>query len=238
MKNIILIFALFLFYDCNAQKPKKTKDAIQYYNLNQYKDWEYDPEWCWPQEPCSRENSYFYLMKGNERVRVWSDDEIIKVEKTNKITPYNFHKSYSSKNKALVSEWIEFYRAFTGIDKQYKEDGSLILETDQDKPYKFSIEDMVKKIKEEYNIDILNKKNVFRFSRYESSETSETPIYEIWLNTDVFEKWNVYFINGNTGETLYRMKMDRYENKIPMEEYLKSIGKFKGPSPKYDPSTD
>ncbi len=238
MKNIILTLSLLIFYSCNAQKPTKNKEAIQYYNLNQYKDWEYDPEWCWPQEPCSRENSHFYLMKGNERIRVWSDDEIIKVEKTNTITPYTFHKSYSSKNKILVSEWIEFYRAFTGIDKQYKEDGSLISETDQDKPYQFSIKDMVKKFKEEYNTDLLNRKNVHRFYRYENSKTLGIPIYKIYLNTDIGNKWMEYLIDGNSGKTLYTMKSSEGDTTDILEEYLKSIGKFKGSSTKYDPSTD
>lgn len=237
MKNIILIVSLLLFNSCNAQKRIKIKDSMQYYNINQYKDWEYDPEWCLPQEPCSRENSHFYLMKGNERIRVWRDDEIIKVERSSVSNPYTFHKSYSSKNKILLSEWIEFYRTFTGIDRQYNEIGKLILQKDQDKPYPFSIEDLIKKFKNEYSVDIENRKNVRNVYRGEEMINTGIPIYRVILKTEVENKWVEYLINGNTGKTLYILKIFEGDETDIIDEYLKSIGKFKGTPSKSNPAT-
>jgi len=228
MKNIIIVTIWMLFNFCNAQRIKTENNDMKYYSENQYKNWEYDPEWCWPQEPCSRENSHFYLMKGNERIRVWRDDEIIKVERSSVINPYTFHKSFSSKNNILLSEWIEFYRAFTGIDRQYNENGKLILQEDQDKSYPFSIVDLIKKFKREYNVDIENRKNVRNVYRGEKMREVGIPIYQVILKTEVENKWVEYLVDANTGKTLYIMKSSEGDETNLVEEYLKSIRKFKG----------
>jgi hypothetical protein len=222
MKSIIWLVLLLLFNSCNAQKQNKTKDSLKYYNANQYKDWEKDPDYL---SSYSEEDKF--LMKGNERVRIWKDEKI-HIEKSNKISPYTFYKTYSSGNKILLSEWIEFYRTFTGINRQYNENGKLIKEKDWDLPYPFSIEDLTKKFKKEYNVDIENRKNVRNVYRIERSKTLGIPTYQVVLKTEVGNKWVEYLVDGKTGKTLYIMKYSEGDDTDIFEEYLKSIGKFKG----------
>ena len=48
-----------------------------------------------------------------------------------------------------------FYNCLIGISKHYDPSGKLIKEIDEDAPYKFSLEDLIKMVKEEYHIDLM-----------------------------------------------------------------------------------
>ncbi|WP_312398268.1 hypothetical protein [Chryseobacterium sp.] len=241
MKNIIFIISLLIFQSCNAQQRNKITDSTAFYNASQYKDWEFDPKYCWPNSNCSREDNDLFLIKGNDKIRITIDEERIRVEKSNIVRPYIFVSIYNVNTKKRSASYNYFLSSANepiGISENYDETGKIVKEKNWDKPYKFSIKDMVKKFKEEYNTDLLNRKNVHRFYRYENSKTLGIPIYKIYLNTDIGNKWMEYLIDGDSGKTLYTMKISEGDTTDILEEYLKSIGKFKSSSTKYDPSTD
>jgi len=235
MKNMILFAFLILFNSCNAQKNNNIKNnKVKYYNTDQYKDWKVDSAYA-----SSQSNNHKYLMKGNDRQEISTFEEhgVLLIKSSNIINPYCYYKYYSLKSKILVDESIEFYSSLTGISKEYDENGKLIKEKNWDTPYQFSIEDLIKKFKIEYNIDIENRKNVRNVYRAEHSKTLGIPIYHVVLKTEAENKWIEYLIDGNTGKTLYIMKSSEGDETDIIDEYLKSIGKFKDTPPKSNPAT-
>lgn len=218
-KIIYLILALSINVSCNSQiKDSLTNNnnkTMEYFNENKYKDWEKDPKYS------SNEKDKF-LMKVNERVRIIGDDETIQVEETNINTLYGIVKVYSTKTKQLKSILYEFDGMQINTYKLYDENGNLKKEKNLNKPYSFSIEDLIKKFKEEYNVDIENPKNVFSIHRYEEKEDVNIPLYEVGLRRDVPNIWDFYLINGNTGETLYHMEVKKGDRKHLLQEYLKN----------------
>ncbi len=238
MKNIILLLLLISFNSCNAQKDEKAK----YFNINNYKDWKFDSIRCNPKynKKCSRSDDEVYLMRGSERVTISTYDEAISVEKSDFINPYIYLDVFDVKTKRINGSYKYFLssaREPIGISKEYNENGKLIKEKSWDKSYPFSIEDLVKKFKKEYSVNIEDRKNIFRLFRGHLTETN-IPIYTVILKTDVENKWVEYLVDGNTGKTLYILKTSEGDDTDIFEEYLKSIGKFKGRTYKSDPATE
>ncbi|WP_048512532.1 hypothetical protein [Chryseobacterium sp. FH2] len=207
MKNIIIVSLMLLSNNCSGQKINNNSNngKMKYYNEKEYKDWEIDSFY-----ESSEDDKH--LINGNDRVRIiiYTNEkkEKIIVEKSNKITPYEYNYVYSYKNKTLLIETKKFYSIKIGIQRYYDETGKLIKETDYDKPYKFSIEDLINKMKNEYNIDLLDTKHIISLYRYEEKKDLNIPLYEIWYNYDNSNRNNVecYLINGTTGETLFTVK--------------------------------
>ena len=99
-------------------------------------------------------------------------------------------------------------------------------EIDYDKPYKFSIEDLIKKMKDDYKVDLLDVKHVISLYRYEEKKELNIPLYEIWYNYDDLNRNNVecYLINGTTGETLFTIKRFLGDKKGSLlQNYLDSL---------------
>lgn len=74
-------------------------------------------------------------------------------------SPYKNHNTYYLSNYHLRSETTLFYNISFGIAKRYDENGKLKEETDMDKiygPRTFSFEDLIKKIKDKCEIDLLD----------------------------------------------------------------------------------
>lgn len=234
MKNIIICCLLFMINSCYSQKNNHKKDiAMKYYDENLYKDWETDTAYSF----SSFEK---YLMKGDDRVTIQKGDEAIFIEKSNITNPYIYLYAYYMKSKTLAGSSNFFYSSAlqpVGIQRSYNELGKLIEEKNWDKPYKFSIQDLIKKFKKEYNVDIENRKNVKKVERFEFIKALNIPLYMVSLKTDIGNEWLYYLVNGNTGKTLYERKVSEGDEISVIEEYLKSINKFEGKSSKDDPST-
>lgn len=148
--GILLIFGI--GYTLKSQEYSKIeKDTLQYYNENQYKDWEIDPAFLAPYPERDR-----FLKKGDDRVRITSDEKTIRVEKRNIKNPYKNIYVYFSKTKSLFAYGKSFYSCPIGIDKEYDENGKLIKEIDLEKPFKISVEDLTKLMKQKLNIDLMD----------------------------------------------------------------------------------
>lgn len=165
MKKHIVIFILIVNISCNAQKnnSKPNNDPMKYYNNEQYKDWIIDPRYVSSQSDTDK-----YLMKENERVRIWTDDETIHVEKTNIVNPYKITYVYYLQTNLILGYYKNFYNLIYGIDKAYDKTGKLIKENDWDKSYKFSIKDLIQKFEQEYNVDLESQTSVSKIYRYKN----------------------------------------------------------------------
>ena len=196
-------------------------DTMEYFNENTYKDWEIDNNYSAPYPEMEK-----FLKRGNEKARITKDDAKIYVTISNTLNPYEQILVYSPKTKICIASYKEFYKNIIGFLTEYNEIGKLIKEIDYDKPYKFSIEDLIKKMKDDYKVDLLDVKHVISLYRYEEKKELNIPLYEIWYNYDDLNRNNVecYLINGTTGETLFTIKRFLGDKKGSLlQNYLDSL---------------
>ena len=228
MKQLIITTILsLLMIHCKGQqndniKPNNLKkDTMEYFNENTYKDWEIDNNYSAPYPEMEK-----FLKRGNEKARITKDDAKIYVTISNTLNPYEQILVYSPKTKICIASYKEFYKNIIGFLTEYNEIGKLIKEIDYDKPYKFSIEDLIKKMKDDYKVDLLDVKHVISLYRYEEKKELNIPLYEIWYNYDDLNRNNVecYLINGTTGETLFTIKRFLGDKKGSLlQNYLDSL---------------
>lgn len=222
MKNLILISLLLILNSCNGQRThtNENNDTMRYFNENNYKDWEVDTKYS-PSEESK------YLKNGNERVKIYYYDYQIVVTKSNVIHPITTVYTYYPSSKALKAMGKDFYQSPFGITKKYDEQGKLIKEINSDKPYKISIDDVVAKVKEIYNINLDERDYKSSLKRSLSSQLNNQPIYEISLAIkDEPYKRKYVLIDGTTGDILYETEFYiKGGGKNPFSEYLKSLKK-------------
>ena len=174
---------------------------MKYYNEEQYQDWEFDPMYCTPQFPCDKKNKF--LMKGNKRVRIIDFNDNIKIEKADITNPKKKFYMYDKRTKNLLLAGQTFYSMEIGKWNYYDKLGKSIKELDMDESFPFSIENLIKKLKTEYNIDLLDVSKKIIVSRGEVNNQSYyeilIPIIPAIQGEYEFKKYN---IDGKTGETL------------------------------------
>ncbi|AWK04001.1 hypothetical protein HYN56_07055 [Flavobacterium crocinum] len=226
MKQLFIMLLLITQNSCSSQNKKESRnnqkkiDTMKTFNIDVYKDWEIDTDWL------SNENDK-HLKKGNERIRIICHGTI-QVEKNDITTPYKYYYVYDSKSKLLTSYGKLFILLEIGKWSYYDENGKLIKEIDFDKPYKFSISDLINKFNKEYNLDLEKPKTVFNLYRYEEKEYLNIPIYEVGINKDAYSSdIEYYLVDGNNGKTLYSIKIAEGEIKSPLNEYIKQVKKQK-----------
>jgi hypothetical protein len=72
-------------------------------------------------------------------------------------TPIKERYMYDKNTLNITREIVSFYDCIIGFRREYSENGTLIKEINTDKPYKFSWQDLVQKMKMEYDIDLMDK---------------------------------------------------------------------------------
>lgn len=112
---------------------------------------------------------------------------------SNKETPFNTVNVFYKHTCALKATAEMFYGFSIGVTKEYDQKGILIKETNNDEPFKFTIEALAQKVKEEFHIDVL--KNTIGVSI--NRTTNPVPTYHFaypviegdsgWLNIVVFD---------------------------------------------------
>ncbi|OWP85944.1 hypothetical protein BWK60_11430 [Flavobacterium covae] len=192
MRSIILITSIFIFISCRSQIKSNTEiNNMKKFDVNQYIDLPTD------------DITGMQIQKNGDMIQYFPNNNgyILKIKKQNKPSTQTF--VYNDKLN-LVAEGNDFYNFPINSIKEYDETGKLIKETNLDLPYKFSIEDLEKKMKTQYDVDIYNVKQIHSMNRYEEKKHLNIPLYEIWTNhkTNTL-KFTCYIINGTTGETVY-----------------------------------
>lgn len=169
---------------------------MENFNETVYKYWDLDPMYCTTTFPC-KEND-IYLMKGDERVRIIKDEKNIQVEKSNINNPNKYTYVYFTKTKTIHAYGKSFYHCFVGTDKEFNINGLLVKQIDWDKPYKFSIEDLIKKIKNELNIDLMDISKKIDVTRSEQPK----PVYTIMVPQKPSRILRWIKVDGTTGEIM------------------------------------
>ena len=217
MKNAIIIISLMVINVCFSQK----RQTMEYFNIDKYKDWETNNDYS------SAEESKF-LKKENKKVEITIDKDKTYVTQSENQNPYENIFVYSNKTKMCIAFYREFYGINIGKMMQYDENGKLIKEKDYDKPYKFSLKEVIEKIKKEYEIDLEDLTQRCVLERFESVELNKKPLYTAYLrNNDTPGIMDYIVIDGTTGETLFKtdMELNGEGEKTPYYKYIESLKK-------------
>jgi hypothetical protein len=197
MKKLIITTFILLIISCKGQTEKNTDNnktnTMEKFDINKFNKLEKDNDYS------STEDELFYKSQ-DKRYRILLDEEII-VEETNINTAYSSYEVYFKKSRQLKAIGREFYSFPVGISKEYNEEGKLIREIEYDKDYKFSIEDLTKKMKEEYKIDILKKSSWVKVMR---DKIDSGVIYKVmvYLKENKYSDTKNYTIDGTTGKLM------------------------------------
>ncbi|KAK9670740.1 hypothetical protein QE152_g41226, partial [Popillia japonica] len=136
-------------------------------------------------------------------VRQWSGEDELEGtyyidERHYPNSPYLYYCEYDKYGRIKIS-LTNFYSTFIGKITYYDTSGNIVNETDEDAPYKFSIDDLILKMRREYNIDIEDKKKIWGVYRY---VVDNGVFYDVRVRAP-YSKNIVYLINGDNGKTLY-----------------------------------
>jgi len=219
MRKLIYLLSLLIFNNCRGQitnNQNSTMNTTEKFDIDKFNKLEKDNNYS-----STKEDLFF--KSNDKKYRILLDNEI-QVEETDINSPYMIYKVYFKKSRQLKAICKKFYGIPIGIDKLYDEAGNLIKETNNDLPYKFSIEDLATKMKNEYNIDTYNQKQVFTILRTYRDTSLSFPYYEIIIHNGI-ASYKHYLINATTGQTIFVLNMIRGEDKLLVDEYLKSLKK-------------
>ncbi len=251
MKQFKLLYQTFFYsfiflscFCCKAQVPPAlNKDTSKYFNIDKYKDWEVDTDYTYTQF-----NKHF--IKGNlkasiyySRTNIRTKDDSIDIYKLKEISefisimnsPYKFGRFYYP-NGNLKIQLQFFYDFKIGIEKNCDEQGKLVEEINYDKPYKFTLDRLITKMKRKYDLDLLDGKSLSVHRGISKKGTIEKyPYYNIWVrlkpSTPEFG-YTDYLIDGITGKTLLVKEQSEemgYESSI-WEFYTNQLEKRKNSS--------
>lgn len=128
------------------------------------------------------------------------------VEKIQSInTPYTYYNEYDLQGRLIIKS-TEFYNNFVGRRIYFDPtNGSVIKEEDYDKGFNFTIDDLSKKMKDEYQFNIMNKKETENVSRLIDPNDSAKTFYVVIQRNPVTSNFNAYLIDGNKGTLLYKL---------------------------------
>ena len=201
MKKILILSLLFCINSCNSQIKKtitnNKPNTMEYFNINNYKNWEEDTE-----RTSSEKDKYLKFKE--KRVSIEYFNNVVRVEESNISSPYLFFKVFYTSNNSLKLNGQTFYTVDYGIWRSHDEKGKLIKVDDLDKSYKFSLENLINKMKEEYNLDLMNKSSTVSISRYEEKKDLHVTLYEIWYrDRENRQLIHCYLISGTTGKTIF-----------------------------------
>ena len=133
-----------------------------------------------------------------ERDESESDGEYYLDERHYPNSAYTYTCMYNARGYITLS-LTRFYDMIIGKTIYYDTSGNTSREIDEDAPYLFSIDDLILKMKREYNIDIENQEKIWLVSRYPDNNNV---FYEVSVKAP-YSKIIVYLINGTNGKTLY-----------------------------------
>ncbi len=130
---------------------------------------------------------------------------------------YEFFSEDDAKG-LLIQTLTEFYTFQFGTIKYYNSSGSVVEEENLDVPYKLSVDDLIDKMKTEYDIDITDSRICRRVERGVYEEHNNNPLYGVWLQP------TCYVIDGITGKTLYTTTRYPFEKRGSLvNEYFKFL---------------
>ena len=220
--KIVIWVLLCIFCSCKTKEFKKNNltnksKTMKIFDSKKYRNLKIDST------ISPSENDTVYLNQ-NKKIRIThSNDKIQEVERVNG-SPYELTNIYFH-NKKLSLTVNKFYNIPTGISQKYNEQGALIEEKDWDENFKFYLNDLIKKMNTEFNIDILNIKKTLIVNRYLINQDKKRPVYEISTRTEIgSEQIQSFLIDGNSGKLLFITKHSMGDkNGSLLDQYLNSL---------------
>ncbi len=179
----------------------------------------------------NKKGEYFFVDNGMEVRQMenidYSSEKIdgyYEYRKYPNAAAYEFFSEYDI-NGLLMLTVTTFYNIEFGTVKHYDKSGNVTKEENLDTSYKFSLDELIRKMKDEYKINILIPSLIFDINRYIVSEMNLT-LYEVKVKGQIVDyKIHVYLIDGNTGETLLitsrETEWSGYEQEDVIDEYIR-----------------
>lgn len=143
---------------------------------------------------------YDFVLKDGTKVSQWETPPHYYVEQIEKVnSPYKTYKEFYYTTKYLKTGGEIFYNFPVGVWREYSEDGKILKEWDEEKPYQFSIDELSIKMKG-MGVDIMRK----QFAVVVTRTTNPTPAYTVSYpisptNTDDL---NIVIIDGVNGNVI------------------------------------
>lgn len=137
---------------------------------------------------------------------------------------YEIYSEYSADGK-LTKSLILFHGMEIGFMYFYNTYGEIISKEDLDVAYKFSVDNLINKMKTQYDIDIVDTQICVSITRGIYKEYNNSPLYCVEAHEDKAINLLIYYVvDGNTGETLFTT--NRYlfdEREAVTDEYFNSL---------------
>lgn len=133
-------------------------------------------------------------------------------------SPIKKRYMYDKKTLKITKEIKSFYDCIIGFRKEYNENGDLIKVIDNDQPFLFTWQDLVIKMKTEFDIDLMDTNLMYKNNTSSVSRNSQEMKYLIIIPNDFMphtcpeEKFE---IDATTGKLLYHIgNKKRIDQKI------------------------
>ena len=125
-------------------------------------------------------------------------------------TPYSYYYNYDTKGRLRYLS-VSFDGFSIGNSYRYDSLGRITEIKDYSRPYKFKLNDLIEKMSSEYGCDLLNKRRLVSVHRSEGERDLKKPWYSVfYLENERSHYGDKYLIDGTTGETLYVLKHEEW----------------------------
>ncbi len=150
----------------------------------------------------------FILKEGTEVNQSEFPGEFYLETRRNPGSPFETYQEFHYDSLYLSKSGTEFYGFPVGVWKEFDAKGKVIGETNEDEPFRFSIEQLDEKM-QKLKIYIMNQVQGITVSR----DADENPVYIVAFPVSVdLSELIVMTIDGNTGKTLNQITKKRKEN--------------------------
>ena len=218
MKIFFVYILLLLSFNCKAQEFNLHN--MKYFNKEAFKDWEVDTQYV----PIG---DVQYFKKGDKRVQLlfnYKDNEV-QIEESDTITPYTRWATYNLETEVQTAVGQSFFDIDYGIWRFYSKIGKLEREINQDENYKFSIRQLIEKVKKEYHINLELKEERGYVSRF--NENGKYYYHLILFPKDIYDEPTQHImIDGQTGKNLFKTDIIHKRGgsrRDPVYEFLESL---------------
>lgn len=125
-------------------------------------------------------------------------------------TPYSYYYNYDTKGRLRYLS-VSFDGVSIGNSYRYDSLGCITEIKDYSRPYKFKLNNLIEKMSGEYGCDLLNKRRLVSVHRSEGERDLKKPWYSVFYLEHVrSHHGDKYLIDGTTGETLYVLKHEEW----------------------------
>jgi len=241
---IIFTFIFFGFIGCvqNNSKYNKKISFIKQINTIEMENQKYNLHYNFKDYiPHKNFNTKEFYAKSDGYKYQFIDDDGMKVEQTLNIgfspeevvgyfeyrrfpfSAYRFYSEYDA-NGNLTLTATAFFGITSGFACYYNKSGEVIKKENLDVQFKFSIDDLIAKMKNEYDLDVVDIRICVDIERGVYKNHKNKPLYGVYLPIIPVGQRFCYVIDGDTGETLYSTTRFIFDNKFSLaDEYFNSL---------------